>query len=289
MTKKLYRFAGLEFAIEMPEDMMYTSSFRLEPFEVKEVSAPHRFSFSWIDDLPQPEGPRLTEHPYIWICAGKNSTVRYFGAAGNDWRNANIRVEDTGMEHSILVKRSPIPKRMNSAVVLELLNLEHLVTQCRGVILHCAFIEYGGKAILFTAPSETGKTTQAELWKKYLGAEIINGDRAVIRVDQHGVTAEGLPMCGGSGYCENRILPLEAVVYLEQAPVTTIRRLRGYEAFAKLWEGINSVAWDKTDVLRASEVTEAIANRVPIYHMPCTPDEQAVRVLEKTLRKQESV
>ncbi|WP_370839368.1 hypothetical protein [Intestinibacter bartlettii] len=33
------------------------------------------------------------------------------------------------------------------------------------------------KGILFSAPSGTGKSTQADLWEKYENAEIINGDR----------------------------------------------------------------------------------------------------------------
>ena len=38
----------------------------------------------------------------------------------------------------------------------------------------------------------------------------------------------------------------------------------------------------------ASETVGMIARQIPIYHMPCTPDGQAVDILEKTLRKQES-
>ena len=44
------------------------------------------------------------------------------------------------------------------------MGLEHLLATQRAVILHSAYIDYKGKAILFSAPSGTGKSTQAELW-----------------------------------------------------------------------------------------------------------------------------
>ena len=55
-------------------------------------------------------------------------------------------------------------------------------------------IAFQNKAILFSAPSGTGKSTQADLWQKYVrGVEIINGDRAIIGIEDNGVKAYGLP------------------------------------------------------------------------------------------------
>ena len=53
--------------------------------------------------------------------------------------------------------------------------------QNRIIHLHSSYIIYHDKAILFTGPSGIGKTTQAELWRDYQGAEIINGDVTLIR------------------------------------------------------------------------------------------------------------
>ena len=46
------------------------------------------------------------------------------------------------------------------------------------LLMHGAVIAVGNKAWLFTAPSGTGKSTQAELWERYRNAEQINGDRS---------------------------------------------------------------------------------------------------------------
>lgn len=140
-------------------------------------------------------------------------------------------------------------------------------------------------AILFTAPSGTGKSTQAELWKKYRNAEIINGDRAAVCVKEGKLTAEGIPFSGSSSYCSNRSVPLSAIVYLSQASETTIQILRGAEAFFKLWEGISVNSWVKEDVEHVSNVVQKVAEEIPVYHLSCTPDETAVTVLEEEFRK----
>ena len=38
--------------------------------------------------------------------------------------------------------------------------------QRSAVILHASYIDWDGSAILFTGPSGTGKSTQAELWEQ---------------------------------------------------------------------------------------------------------------------------
>ena len=62
--------------------------------------------------------------------------------------------------------------------------------------------------------------------------------------------------------------------------------LRGYEAFAKIWEGVSVDTWDREDLEIVSQLVQKAAQTIPVYHMPCTPDESAVIVLEDTLRKQ---
>ena len=56
-----------------------------------------------------------------------------------------------------------------------------------------SFIRWQGRGILFSAPSGTGKSTQANLWVQHQGAEVINGDRAALRQVGGRWQAFGLP------------------------------------------------------------------------------------------------
>lgn len=285
MTEKLYRFAGLEFSIAMPGDMMFEDPYRLAPFAVTEVTQPHRFFFERVEVLPEPQGEWTVRSGNVCACEGKDGTARYIGATERNWKNAYVCATDSGHLHKVSVKKSAYPGRITSSAVLEMLGVEHLMAQNDSVILHCSYIAWNGWAVLFTAPSGTGKSTQAELWKTHRGAEIINGDRAVVRVDGDRVLAEGLPFAGSSQICKNRSLPLAAIVYLSQAPVTTICRLRGAQAFARVWEGISVNVWDRQDVAAVSDTAEQLVRHVPVYHLACTPDETAVAALEQLLGK----
>jgi len=281
--ERYYRFAGLEIAVSMPEELFYEQEYRLAPFAVDSVKDPHRLQFCLTEKLDPPTGKRLVEEPGFRIYEAGEERIRYIGTVSRSWEEGYIRVSSHGKDHKVQVKASSVPNRIGTKTVLNSIGVEHLIAQAGGFVFHCSYIDHNGKAILFTAPSETGKSTQADLWHNLRGAEIINGDRAVVRIVDGNAIAEGIPFAGSSEYCENRSLPIEAIVYLGQAPQTTIRRMKGYEAFSRIWEGVSVYTWERTDVELISKTVQQIARTVPIYHMPCTPDESAVIALENAL------
>lgn len=281
---KHYRFAGLDFTVEMPEDVAYTEERNLTEFRAEPGPDPHRFVCDYVDELPEPTGTMTIQQPNFSLYEVPEGHVRYIGG-----QNSYVRAEHRGKSHTVLVKKNPYNSRIGVKTLLESMEVEHLIARNDGFVFHCSYIDREGEAILFTAPSETGKSTQADLWHQYRGAEIINGDRAAIRLEDGKLLAEGIPFAGSSQYCKNRSLPIRAIVYLGQAPQTTIRKLRGYEAFSKIWEGVSVNTWDREDLERVSAVVQKVAAEIPVYHMPCTPDESAVLALEEALRKQVSL
>ena len=60
-------------------------------------------------------------------------------------------------EHEIFVRTN----------IWNYLAFENVLINHTGFILHSSFISWQNNGILFTAPSGTGKSTQADLWKKY--------------------------------------------------------------------------------------------------------------------------
>lgn len=281
MMKKYYRFAGLEFQVEMPDACAYQEERHLAEFAVDALEDPHRFRFEQVEELTEPSGICCTVQPSFRQYQLPEGHCRYWGG-----EHPYIRAEHCGKEHYVQVKRNPHTDRIGVKTVLETMEVEHLLAGNRGFIFHCSYIDRNGEAILFTAPSETGKSTQADLWAKYRSSEIINGDRAAIRLAEGKLLAEGIPFAGSSKYCKNRSLPIKAIVYLGQAPKTSIRKLRGYEAFSRIWEGVSVNTWDREDLEQVSDLVQTVAARIPVYHMPCTPDESAVLALEEALRKQ---
>lgn len=152
----------------------------------------------------------------------------------------------------------------------------------RGVLLfHASQIAAGGVGLLFSAPSGTGKTTQARLWAQSRGARIICNDRTL----SDGAHTYGFPVDGSSPVISGEIHSLGAITVLEQAPENTVRRLRPREALLRLMPQLVLDAWDSASGARAAELLLELISRIPVYLLRCTPDEGAVCCLEQQLRK----
>ena len=164
-----------------------------------------------------------------------------------------------------------------------LIGLETLLLKYNGLLLHSSFIRWEGMGILFSAPSGTGKSTQAALWVQHEGAEIINGDRAGMIKQQNQWTAWGLPVAGSSNVYRNESAPVKTIIALRQASENRIRRLRPGEAFRYLYPEVTVHAWDRSDVEHASELLLELVTEVPVYLLECRPDTEAVSLVRGIL------
>ena len=282
-----YSFAGVTIALQFQQKVLFSESRTLAPFRVAEKEDAQVFWVKEVDALPEPRGALLAEYSDMMVYGSKTETLRYVESSDGRWENAWCLMEQTQDGAMIHLRKKHGTDKIASKSVFNAVGVEHLVVNAGGVILHASYVNWDGRAILFTAPSGTGKSTQAALWHEQMGAEIINGDRAVFRMEDNTAVACGIPFAGSSGICKNKTLPLAAIVYLSQAPETTLKRLGGFSAFRRIWEGCSINTWEKTDVSRASAVIQSVLQSVPVYALACTPDETAVSILAEELRRQE--
>lgn len=281
--KRFYQVCGVTISVCMDDSLWSAEERSMAPFRTEASVADHIYDFEMVDVLKEPEGCPVTWADNAMVYQNQDVQIRYIGASQREWNHAYIRVAHRGNYHSAHLLRSQYQDKIGIKAVMTAIGFEHLIARAGGYILHCSYVVHNGRAILFTAPSETGKSTQAELWKEFRGARIINGDRAAVRTVDGVPMAEGIPFAGSSQYCLNESWPLAAVVYLGQAKETTIHRLRGGQAFSRIWEGCTVNVWDQKDVeLVTNSVMQTISS-VPVYRLDCTPDESAVRALEAML------
>lgn len=151
--------------------------------------------------------------------------------------------------------------------------------------LHSAAIEVDGKAVVFMAPSGTGKSTQARLWHELRGARELNGDKTALFCKEGQAMAGGLPFCGTSGICVNYEMPVRAIVVLSQAKENSIRRLTGVKALRALLENCFGHKSVQECTEKMIQIAAEILQQIPVYELACTPDEWAVKILEEELRK----
>ena len=186
------------------------------------------------------------------------------------------------------VKISVLPDYLSyftgTAGIFNRIGMETLLLQHGGLLLHASLIKYKDKAIAFAGPSGVGKSTHADLWHTYLGADIINGDRAVLRKVADGWIAYGSPYAGTSGIYKNDGAPLAAIVLLQQAGENQLRQLTEREALRYLYPELTIHQWDKAFAAKATDLCLQLLAQTPVYLLECRPEESAARLVEKGLK-----
>lgn len=171
--------------------------------------------------------------------------------------------------------------------ILDFLALEEGLLSYEAFILHSSFISWRNNGIVFTAPSGTGKSTQADLWHQYEGAEIYNGDRTIIRRIEGIYRGFGSPYAGSSGIYRNESAPIKAIIVLTQAPENQIERLNGKSAFLSLYKETLMNTWNPEYMSKMTDLLMDVVANIPIYHLACRPDQEAVELVKNTLFREE--
>jgi hypothetical protein len=152
-----------------------------------------------------------------------------------------------------------------------------------GVSLHASCLDYNAKALLFTAPSGTGKSTQARIWEKHYGARIISGDRPFLHHFEDGVRAYGVPWDGKEQIFLQADRPVLAIVELRRAGKNSLRRLTREQAFRLLLKQCFIPIWDDELKFAIIKTIRLITQKIPFYRLFCTPDHHAAQLLHEVL------
>lgn len=136
------------------------------------------------------------------VCEYENGVLRsYFKSHDNDDEFYACRT-DEGKNISIVIDEK-YHDMLRADVIFSLIGIEEIAVGSNGCVLHSSFIEKDGGAVLFTGPCDIGKSTQANLWRDYADAVIVNGDKTFIFEKDGVFYASGLPFSGSSKDCMN--------------------------------------------------------------------------------------
>lgn len=250
-----------------------------EQFETSPHNADINISCKISDDFP--EVPNGTQSGEFTVSVDGNTVYRAFPMGKANGALTKYTPANTSHSETFFTPRS-FPIMMDNRFMWSSISLAQLLLPQNAFFIHSSFISINGKAVLFSAPCGTGKSTQAALWEKHCGAEVINGDKAGILIE-NGVYACGVPFCGTSGICKNKNFPLGAIVLLSQSETNSIRRLGGAEALQGIMQNIYLDFIAPDEQLKCADLIIELLSDIPVYHLGCTPDERAVITLEKKL------
>ncbi len=154
-------------------------------------------------------------------------------------------------------------------------------------LLHASVVRTPLGGILFSGVCGIGKSTQAALWQRCRGGEILNGDRALLSREAEGWRVYGSPYAGSSGYFVRGSAPVRAIVLLARGGENTVAPVGRAEAFQRLFLQSDVDHRYSAQIQRLCALLERLIEEIPVYCLTCTPDEGAVAALETELAKQE--
>ena len=147
------------------------------------------------------------------------------------------------------------------------------------LLLHGSALCMDGQAYIFIAPSGTGKSTHARLWREIFGNRVwmINDDKPMLRIEQDKVKVCGTPWGGKYHLSRNASAPLKAIVCLRRDETNHIEPMGKADAFAALMKQyFNSN--DPVTMMRIVELKRRLLQFVGFYSLGCNTEPDAARV-----------
>lgn len=166
---------------------------------------------------------------------------------------------------------------------MNLLPLSELLLERGTLTMHASYVCHRGEGVLFSGPSGIGKSTQADLWRQYRGAQVINGDRVLITPDDDCTMVASHYLSGTSGVCSNVASPLKAIVLLEQGAQNAVRPAPALQILRLVMGQIDYDISNRVQLIKVSGLVEKMLRNTTVCRYGCRIDENAVETLEKYL------
>ena len=161
---RLFKLGGFCFAADHPDTLVFPPNFLR--FETKDVQPAYFYTLRFVKSIPNPVGVCTAVREDLIVYRDGEKESRLLGIQGMLGFYALYReLDDTHAE--VMIAEDCRGCLVFDPVFASLFALERRMLQKDSFILHSAYIRHRGRAILFSAPSGTGKSTQASLWAQY--------------------------------------------------------------------------------------------------------------------------
>jgi serine kinase of HPr protein (carbohydrate metabolism regulator) len=145
-------------------------------------------------------------------------------------------------------------------------------------LVHGSAICVDGKAYLFSAPSGTGKSTHARLWREMLGdrAVMVNDDKPFIRyIENDGCFyVYGSPWQGKHHRGANVKIPLKAICLLNRGIENKITKINSFEALSEILTQTVKPT-DELEVDAFMNIISLLTEKVDFYKLYCNMESDA--------------
>lgn len=295
----MFDIAGINTRLTGSNDYFIKRSrpFLQDKTDVSFYTADFSLKMTLTDKIPIPRGDLIVGDNAVWlrntgpekgysiyVPDDVNVTALAMLEASDDWSKARITSVETDLMLSE-VADNPVKWNDYHSFLFAGIAYRNRLIKMNGLQIHCSSIEYEGKGLVFSAPSGTGKSTHARMWKEMYGDSVryVNDDRPAVRLREGKVMLCGTPWSGTSDLFSNTAIPLKCIVMLEQAPFNKIERLPASKSIQMLLPRCFLPYFDGGMMEEAMATLEKIIEDTPVYHLQCKPEYGAVELVQKCI------
>ena len=155
------------------------------------------------------------------------------------------------------------------------------------LLFHASAVALDGEGYAFTAPSGTGKSTHAALWKLYYGERLVfvNDDKPFLTFRDEEVFIAGSPWMGKHRRGENVTVPLRGIAFLNRDKENRLTAISPVDGYTELMKQV-FLPPTKEGMEKVLALLERAVTKVPCYRLACTPDQAAVEAASEMLRRE---
>ena len=282
------RIAGLPVQLDGGDREFFSARLRQyeSPIDKPELS----MKLSRVPEISVPSGEEIARHGGLVVVHSPNGELcRYTigNKTGRILQVCRFSEDHSHWEYTLLESRKHS--------VLSLTDFEYLYTgeafanrlaYLGGLVMHGSAISYEGKGIVFSAPSGTGKSTHAGLWKKQYGDRVlhINDDKPAIRFDEGVPLVYGTPWSGKTDTNSNNFAPLKTIVFLKQASENRIQPLSVADALEHIYRETVRPFYDEALGMKVLDTAERLIQSVPVFLLECMISSEAVELVKNTMQ-----
>ena len=158
------------------------------------------------------------------------------------------------------------------------------------LLFHGSAIAVDGTGYLFTAKSETGKSTHTRLWRELFGerAVMVNDDKPLLCISDGRVTVCGTPWDGKHHLSNNISVPLKAICILERGAQNRIAPITKREALPMLMQQSYRPN-DTLAMIKTMELVDRLGSSAALYRLQCNMEREAAEISYKAMSERKDI
>lgn len=300
----IFEVAGHRFVLALNQDLISRGWFKpFEPFQTGDKTVESLFSLSIDTGLPPslPQGPPLfpddsaKEFPLMETYHTENGDIYKMAVTHDDKQIFYLQTNHDYTQSTFYLN---LPKNADDLYYHKALFEWNIAARMlysintapyNTISIHASAVEMEGEAYLFLGLSGAGKSTHSELWLQHCkDTQLINDDNPVIRLNSDNQpVVYGSPWSGKTPCYKNINYPLGGMAQIIKGPQNLSRPFRTIDAYRMVWKSSATHHWIPRIGNGLYFTCEKIITQVPMIQLQCTISEEAVKVCQKALTKQE--